>query len=69
MSATMLFDPTPVLNIKHRWSSCRNENLNQESEPEFLDEIGSKKSDRSAHSGKTLGFLFSLNIGIKKLAF
>jgi hypothetical protein len=43
----MPFDPTPVWNTKPRWSSCRNGNLNQQPEPEFLDEIGSRKPDRS----------------------
>jgi hypothetical protein len=40
-------DPTPAWNTKHRWSSCRNGNLHQQPGPEFLDEIGSKKPDRS----------------------
>ena len=43
----MTFDPTPAWNTKPHWSPCRNGNLNQQSEPEFLDEIGSGKPDRS----------------------
>ncbi len=43
----MQFDPTPALNTKHRWSLCRSGSLNQQPEPEFLDEIGSRKPDRS----------------------
>jgi hypothetical protein len=38
------------LNTKHRWSLCRSGSLNQQPEPEFLDEIGSRKPDRSAHN-------------------
>jgi hypothetical protein len=43
----MLSDPTPVWNTKHRWSLRRSGNLNQQLEPEFLGEIGSRKPDRS----------------------
>ncbi len=43
----MLFDPTPVLSTKHRWSLYRSGNLNQQPEPEFRDENGSRKPDRS----------------------
>jgi predicted O-methyltransferase YrrM len=47
VSTTMLFDPTPALNTKHRWSLCRSGSLNQQPGPAFLDEIGSRKPDRS----------------------
>ena len=43
----MRFDPTPAWHTKHRWSLCRSGNLNQQLEPEFLNEFGSRKPDRS----------------------
>ena len=59
----MPFDSTPVCNTKPHWSSCRNGNLNQQSEPEFLDEIGSRKPDRSRILPKLKVLMLTSNLG------
>ncbi len=46
-SPTMLSGTTPAWNTKHPWSSCRNGNLNQQPGLRLLDEIFSKKPDKS----------------------
>jgi len=59
----MPFDPTPAWNTKPHWSSCRNGYPNQQPEPAFLDEIGSRKPDRSRPRNEKILLLTHSNLG------